>query len=273
MAPLTVSAPTAAPDFDLAAQACLAGAPPVSYGIVLGSGLAVLEDLENRIDISYDEIPGFPQPTVEGHKGVLSLGDIPGGARVAIARGRFHLYEGHHLESATYVVGMFKALGAHSIVLTNAAGGLHADWTPGDLMLLEDHLNLTGLCVLTPGNVPRTREVYDPQWQLEVLASAAKAGFALRQGCYGGLMGPSYETPAEIRYLVHSGADAVGMSTVLEATAAVGIGLRTLAISCITNVAVTTQGLAETSHAEVVEVARQASARLDRLLRAVCREP
>lgn len=267
-------APTApAPDFALAAQACLGGGPGVSYGIVLGSGLAVLDDLEDRRDVPYGDIAGLPPTTVEGHKGILSLGRIPGGARVAIARGRFHIYEGHHHESATFLVQLFKALGAHSAVLTNAAGGLHADWTPGDLMLMDDHLNLTGLSVLAPRDVPPNREVYDPAWRAEVLAEAAKVDVALRRGCYAALLGPSYETAAEIRYLVRAGADAVGMSTALEANGAISIGLRVLAISCITNVAVTTQGLAETSHAEVVDVARQASARLDRLLRAVCREP
>jgi purine-nucleoside phosphorylase len=260
------------PDYEVAARACLNGSPGVDYGIVLGSGLSVLDNLKERHDVAYKEIPGFPQPTVVGHKGILSVGRIPGGARVAIARGRFHLYEGHEMASATYLVRMFRALGAHSIVLTNAAGGLHEDWKPGDLMLMADHLNFTGAYSLLPGQLPGDGHVYDPSWQADVLASAARAGIKLRRGCYAGLLGPSYETNAEIQFMVRAGADAVGMSTVLEASAAVAAGMRVLGISCITNVAVTSKGLAETSHSEVVDVASKASSRLDRLLRAVCRE-
>ncbi|MBM3269529.1 MAG: purine-nucleoside phosphorylase [Candidatus Sericytochromatia bacterium] len=266
------SSPNGQPDFEVAARACLGGGPGVGYGIVLGSGLAVLDDLEERHDVAYREIPGFPQPTVEGHKGILSLGRVPGGARVAIARGRFHLYEGHELAASTYLVRMFRALGAHSVILTNAAGGLHGDWTPGDLMLMSDHLNLTGGFMLAPHLVPADRHVYDMEWQAEVLAAAASAGVAMRRGCYVGLLGPSYETAAEIRFMLRAGADAVGMSTVLEASAAIDAGMRVLGISCITNIAVTNKGLAETSHAEVVDVAGKASSRLDRLLRAVCLE-
>jgi len=260
-------------DFNLAAEATLAGHEPVSYGIVLGSGLAVLEDLAERYDVSYSEIPGFPQTTVAGHKGLLSLGTIPGGTtRVAIARGRFHLYEGHVNESPSYLVNLFKALGAHSVILTNAAGGLREDWVPGDLMLLEDHLNLTNICVLGRGEAPADGLIYDPELQANILAAAARESVMLRRGCYLGLLGPTYETQAEIRYMIKAGADAVGMSTVLEAVIAQSLGLRVAAISCITNVAVTPKGLAETSHEEVVDVARQASTRLDRLLRAVCRD-
>ncbi len=262
----------AEPDFGVAARACLGAGPGVGYGIVLGSGLSVLDDLQERQDVSYGDIPGFPQPTVAGHRGILSLGRVPGGARVAIARGRFHLYEGHEMASATYLVRMFRALGAHSVILTNAAGGLHDDWTPGDLMLMADHLNFTNGCSILPGQLPRDRHVYDPTWQAEVLAVASRENIRLRRGCYVGLLGPTYETAAEIRLMILAGADAVGMSTVLEATAATAEDMRVLAISCITNVAVTTKGLAETSHEEVVDVASKASSRLDRLLRAVCRE-
>lgn len=257
-------------DFEAAAKACLNGAGPVDIGIVLGSGLAVLDDLEDRRDVPFSDIPGFPQPTVEGHQGVFSLGRVPGGRRVAIARGRFHLYEGHSDRSATYVARMIAALGAHTIVLTNAAGGLREDWAPGDLMLISDHLNFTTKSVIMPGERPQGGVLYDLELQALALGHSSRLGLPLQHGCYVGLLGPSYETAAEIRYLVGAGADAVGMSTVLEATSAHACGLRVLGISCITNVAVTAVGLAKTSHGEVVDVARKASGKLDLLLRALC---
>lgn len=258
------------PDFAQAAELCRGDSPPVEYGIVLGSGLSILDRLEDRRDISYRDIPGFPPSTVEGHKGVLSLGRIPGGARVAIARGRFHLYEGLPTESATFLVRLFAALGAHSVVLTNAAGGLRDDLVPGDLMLLSDHLNLTFRSSADAGSVRWTQPVYDPVWQAEAMAIAMAEGLSLQRGTYVGLLGPSYETAAEIAFLARF-ADAVGMSTVLEASAAASASQRVLGISCITNVAVTTAGLAQTSHAEVVDVAQRASAHLEQLLTALCR--
>ncbi|MBU6429621.1 MAG: YqeG family HAD IIIA-type phosphatase, partial [Cyanobacteria bacterium REEB65] len=237
------------PDFEAAAR-LFRQAPPPEYGIILGSGLSILEDLQDRCDVPYRDLPGFPLSTVEGHRGVLSVGTIANGARVAIARGRFHLYEGLPADSASYLVRLFKALGARSVILTNAAGGLHADWHPGDLMLLTDQLNLTFRSTASPQSVRPARPLYDPDWRAEALAIAQRESLLLRQGIYVGLLGPSYETAAEIRFLSDV-ADAVGMSTVLEAASGCGEGLRILGISCITNVAVTSVGLAETSHEEV----------------------
>ncbi len=258
------------PDFEQAAALCRGDAEPVEYGIILGSGLSILDELEDRRDTSYRDIPGFPPSTVEGHKGLLSIGRIPGGSRVAIARGRFHLYEGLPAASARYLVSLFAALGSHSVILSNAAGGLRADFTPGDLMLLSDQLNLTFRSSAEAGAVKFGQALYDPSWQAQALAIAGAQGLPVSQGVYVGLLGPSYETAGEIAFLSRF-ADAVGMSTVLEAQAAASLGLRALGVSCITNVAITTVGLAQTSHAEVMDVAQRASGHLERLLVALCK--
>lgn len=259
--------PPKLPDIDFG------GAP--EYGIVLGSGIVVLEDLERKVDIPYDRIEGLPAITVAGHAGVLTLGTIPGGPRVAIARGRFHLYEGHALESATSIMRLFEAMGLQKVILTNAAGGLCGDWAPGDLMLIEDQVNLMG--GFQAGLHDRTapdfagRPAYDPAWTKRLAAwGTAQAPFNLRQGVYAGLLGPNYETPAEIGWLQRIGAHAVGMSTVPEAAYAASRGLQVLGISCITNIATTAEAQAATSHGEVVDVAKRASEAMDLALRAAC---
>lgn len=237
-------------------------------GIVLGSGIVVLEDLEDRRDIPYSEIPGLPETTVAGHAGVLTIGRVPGGPVIAIARGRFHLYEGHPLESATAIMRLFEQMGISKIVLTNAAGGLR-EWVAGDLMLIDDHLNLMGVEGAQPVGGLAPVSVYDAAWR-ERLVDWAKdhADFNLRRGTYVGLLGPSYETPAEITWLQRIGADAVGMSTVPEAAYAASKGLSVIGISCITNIATTAETQATTSHGEVVDVAKMASRAMDQLLRA-----
>lgn len=237
-------------------------------GIVLGSGIVVLEDLEDRRDIPYSEIPGLPETTVAGHAGVLTIGRVPGGPVIAIARGRFHLYEGHPLESAIAIMRLFEQMGIKKIVLTNAAGGLR-EWVAGDLMLIDDHLNLMGVEGAQPVGGLAPVSVYDPDWR-ERLVTWAKnhADFNLRRGTYVGLLGPSYETPAEITWLQRIGADAVGMSTVPEAAYASSKGLSVIGISCITNIATTAETQATTSHGEVVDVAKMASRAMDQLLRA-----
>ncbi|HBN07783.1 MAG TPA: purine-nucleoside phosphorylase [Cyanobacteria bacterium UBA8530] len=237
------------------------------FGIVLGSGIVVLEDLEDRFDVSYGRIQGLPKTTVAGHQGVLSFGRIPGGPVVLIARGRFHLYEGHPLEHSTCIVRLFEKIGLRKLILTNAAGGLKAGWWPGDLMLIRDHLNL---------QFPRhegegQRNVYDQAWGDQVMRDAAFAGVSMRAGVYAGLLGPTYETPAEVRWLQKTGADAVGMSTVPEANLAASLGMKVLAISCITNVAVSPDAQASTCHEEVVDVAKKASQALDAVLHVACR--
>jgi len=246
--------------------------PPMSlvpeYGIVLGSGIVVLEDLEDRQDIPYSEITGLPETTVAGHAGVLTVGRVPGGPVVAIARGRFHLYEGHPLESATAIMRLFEEIGIRKIILTNAAGGLR-DWVAGDLMLIDDHINLMGVQAADAAKPHQAVDVYDKTWR-ERLASwaQANASFTLRRGTYVGLLGPSYETPAEITWLQRIGGDAVGMSTVPESAYAASRGLSVLGISCITNIATTAETQATTSHGEVVDVAAKAAKAMDTLLRA-----
>lgn len=238
------------------------------YGIVLGSGIVVLEDLEDRLDISYSDIPGLPETTVAGHAGVLTVGRVPGGPAVAIARGRFHLYEGHPLESATAIMRLFEQMGISKIILTNAAGGLR-DWIAGDLMLIDDHINLMGVQGAEAARALAPTEVYDQAWRERIVAWAKeKAPFTLRRGTYVGLLGPSYETPAEITWLQRIGADAVGMSTVPESAYAASRGLKVIAISCITNIATTAETQAATSHGEVVDVAAKAAQSMDMLLRA-----
>lgn len=237
-------------------------------GIVLGSGIVVLEDLEDRLDIPYSEIPGLPETTVAGHAGVLTVGRVPGGPVIAIARGRFHLYEGHPLESATAIMRLFEQIGIRRIILTNAAGGLR-DWVAGDLMLIDDHINLMGLQGADIAKGLQPVSPYDADWRARVADWAQQnANFNLRRGTYVGLLGPSYETPAEITWLQRIGGDAVGMSTVPEAAYAAARGLSVLGISCITNIATTAETQATTSHGEVVDVAAQASQAMDTLLRA-----
>lgn len=243
----------------------------VDVAIVLGSGISVLHDLENVIEMPYSEIQGLPEVTVAGHQGTLTVGTIPGGARVAIARGRFHLYEGHGHEAATSLIRMFHGLGIRKVILTNAAGGLVGHWVPGDLMIIRDQVNLLGGFRDTSTLAPRPASPYSRTWSDRLSAWAREhVDFPLREGVYAGLLGPNYETPAEILWLQRIGTHAVGMSTVPEAEMARDLDLDLLGISCITNIAVTAEAQAETSHGDVVDVARKASLRMDALLRGAC---
>ncbi len=251
---------------------------PVSVAVVLGSGIKALEDLCEGGSISYGELPGMPEATVAGHAGVLSWGRLgEDGPGVIVARGRFHLYEGHGVGEAMVLVELFQSLGIPNLVLTNAAGGLRADWRPGDLMIMTDHLNFQGV----QGGFPipgtpalgelaglRPVECYDLAWRQRLARAALSQAVPLREGVYVGLLGPSYETMAENRYLVFAGADAVGMSTVPEAARFASRGSKVIAISCITNISITPTGAAETSHQEVVDVAKAASANMEAVLRA-----
>lgn len=251
----------------------LAGREPV-LAVTLGSGLGPLaRRIQEPLVIPYAEIPGFPPPSVEGHKGELVIGSL--GGRLVIAQsGRFHMYEGHSADLAALPVRVFAALGVRTFVVTNAAGGIREGFGPGTLMLITDHLNLTGRSPLVgavlPGETrfPDMTAPYDPALRSVALDTAARLGIELREGVYAGLLGPSYETPAEIRMLGGHGADAVGMSTVLEVIAARALGLRCLGFSTITNSAAGLGG-AELSHGEVMEVAAQVGDRLGRLLEEV----
>ena len=247
----------------------------VRAALVLGSGLgAFAEELEGGEAIPYAEIPGFARPTVEGHAGRLVVGDV-GGVTVAAMQGRFHFYEGYTLEEVTFPVRALGLLGARSLVLTNAAGGLNNSFEQGSLMLISDHLNLMGANPLLGRNDPRfgprfpdMTEVYDREYREAAVAEARAMGLELRRGVYAALTGPSYETPAEIRMLRLLGADAVGMSTVPEAVVARQMGLRVLGLSCITNMAA---GVLDRpiDHGEVIETGERVRETFAGLLRRV----
>jgi purine-nucleoside phosphorylase len=252
-----------------------AGGRDVRAALVLGSGLgAFADELEDAEAIPYAEIPGFARPTVEGHAGRLVVGGV-GGATVAAMQGRFHFYEGYTLEEVTFPVRTLALLGARSIVLTNAAGGLNNSYEQGSLVLLSDHLNLMGTNPLLGRNderfgprFPDMTEVYDREYQDAAIAEARAMGLELRRGIYAALSGPSYETPAEIRMLRLLGADAVGMSTVPEAIVARQMGLRVLGLSCITNMAA---GVLDKpiNHEEVIETGERVRETFAELLRRV----
>jgi purine-nucleoside phosphorylase len=233
-----------------------------AVGVVLGSGLAAFgEGLEHRI--GYEEIPGMPIPRVAGHPGHLRYGTVDG-VGVACLQGRVHLYEGHSPADVVFGVRLLAALGCRAVLLTNAAGGIAPDLAAGDRLLIRDHLNLTGHNPLAGSTDTRTPFVdmsnaYDGHLGELALAAARDVGVELKQGVYAGLLGPSYETPAEIRMLRTLGADAVGMSTVLEVIALRQLGVRVAAISCITNLAA---GISPVplDHAEVQAIAARTAA-------------
>lgn len=228
-------------------------------GLIMGSGLGVLGDyLENAVTIQYHDIPHFPVSTVEGHAGELLIGTLSGKTAI-LMRGRFHMYEGYGPELTAFPVRVMKALGVKTLLVTNAAGGINTDFDSGNLMLISDHINLTGKNPLIGPNddelgvrFPDMSEAYSKRLRAIAKDIAANQGFTLREGVYVGLLGPTYETPAEIRMLRVLGADAVGMSTVAEVIAARHSGIEVVGISCISNMAagILDQPL---SHAEVME--------------------
>ena len=229
--------------------------------IVLGSGLGDLADhLADATRLSYRDIPGFPLPTVEGHKGELVLGRL--GGRVVLAQaGRFHMYEGHDAATSSLCVRTAADCGIRTVLLTNAAGGIRRTFKPGTLMLIADHINfqfqspLVGAVRKGEERFPDMSSPYDPALRTLARDVAGKSGIQLEEGVYAGLLGPSYETPAEVRMLERLGADAVGMSTVAEVIAARALGLRCMGISTVTNLA-SGIGHSTLSHAEVMETAR-----------------
>lgn len=251
-------------------RALAARAPQV--GVVLGSGLGAFGDsLSGLVKVPYADIPHMPQSSVVGHSGNLCLGQV-GEASVACLQGRVHLYEGHDLDRVTFGVRLLSELGCRAVVLTNAAGGIQAGFAPGDLMLIVDHLNLMGRNPLVGRNddaagprFPDMTRAYDPPICAAAREAAAKLGVKLQEGVYAGLLGPSYETPAEIRMLRTLGADAVGMSTVPEVLVLRHRGVRVGAMSCITNLGA---GLSPTllDHSEVEATANKTRATFTSLL-------
>ena len=248
-----------------------------AVAIVLGSGLGGLADrIGDAVRIPYGEIPGFPPPTVEGHKGELVAGTLAGTPVVAQS-GRFHLYEGHEAATAALPVRVFAELGVRTLVVTNAAGGVRRSFAAGTLMLVTDHLNLTGRNPLVgevcPGETrfPDMTAPYDPALRALAREGAAALGLRLEEGVYAGLLGPTYETPAEVRMLERLGADAVGMSTVAEVIAARARAMRCLGFSLVTNPGA---GISPTplSHKEVMETAGLAGKELGRLVEGVVSE-
>jgi xanthosine phosphorylase len=248
-----------------------AGARP-RVGVVLGSGLgAVADAVEEAVIVGYEELPGFPRPSVAGHAGRAVLGRL-GGVHVAVLQGRAHLYEGGDPETLRTPVRALREVGAEILVLTNAAGSLRPEVGPGSLMAITDHINMQGVNLLVGPNdetvgprFPSLRDAYDPLLVGELRAAAQELGVPLAEGVYLAVAGPSFETPAEIRAYRTMGADAVGMSTVQETIIARHCGLRVAAVSVITNLA---EGMSDEplSHEQTLSCAERAAGDLARLL-------
>ena len=242
-------------------------------GIVLGSGLGGLaDDLEHAIAIPFSDLPGWPAATAPGHAGRLLLGTL-GGTPVVMLQGRFHLYEGNHPGLVIQPVLLFKALGARVVVLTNAAGGLDPSFGPGTLMVMSDHINLTGQNPLIGRNAdtfgerfPDLTDAWSPRLRALLHAAGKREKVKLAEGVYVGLTGPNYETPAEVRMLAGLGGHAVGMSTVLECIAARWVGLEVCGVSLVTNAGAGYSGQPLT-HEEVLEAGAEAGPRLARVIR------
>ena len=244
--------------------------------LVLGSGLGGLADeIEDAVRIPFDDVPGFPRRTqaLAGHAGALVAGRLEG-VEVVAMQGRFHLYEGWQPDAVALPIRALAALGAEVMVLTNAAGGLRPGMMPGDLMLIADHLNLMwrnpliGRVVPGEERFPDMSDPYDAEFRRVAEETALELGIPVTQGVYAALLGPSYETPAEIRMLARLGADAVGMSTVPEVLVARALGVKCLGISCITNLAAGLSGQ-KLSHDEVMETGARVRDRLAALVRGV----
>jgi len=244
-------------------------------GLVLGSGLGSFADsLSEAAPISYVEIPNFPRSTAIGHAGRLVLGKA-GSVAVAAMQGRVHLYEGYSAQEVAFPIRVFARMGIRAVILTNAAGGIDRNYSQGALVLIRDHINLQGTNPLVGPNddhfgvrFPDMTHAYDRSYRKAAQEEADKLGIQLHEGVYAALLGPSYETPSEIEYLRRIGADLVGMSTVAEVIAARHMGLKVLAISCVTNMAagILDQPL---SHAEVMETGERVKGIFEALLRAV----
>ncbi|MBA4537293.1 purine-nucleoside phosphorylase [Bacillus aquiflavi] len=235
-------------------------------GLILGSGLGVLaEEIKGDTKIPYNQIPGFPVSTVQGHAGQLVFGEI-NGVTVAAMQGRFHFYEGYSFEKITFPIRVMKELGVEKLLVTNAAGGVNESFTPGDLMLISDHINNMGSNPLIGANdeklgprFPDMSEAYCKELRQIAKETAALLNFNVKEGVYFGNTGPSYETPAEVRMIRTLGGDAVGMSTVPEVIVARHANMKVLGISCISNMAA---GILDKplTHKEVIETTEKVKA-------------
>lgn len=243
--------------------------------VVLGSGLgAFANDLTTPTHVPYEKIPGFPKPTVEGHAGQLAIGKVDG-IPVAAMQGRVHLYEGYSVKDVVYPMRVLRQMGIQATILTNAAGAINLNFVQGALVAIRDHLGLNGVNPLIGPNedrfgprFPDMSQAYCPKYREIAIAEGRKLGIDVKEGVYAGLSGPSFETPAEIRYLRTLGADMVGMSTVPEVIVARHMGIRVLGISCVTNMAA---GILDQpiSHSEVMETGERVRTQFVALLRRV----
>ena len=250
-------------------------------GVILGSGLgAVADSVEDAASIPFGEIPHWAVSTVEGHKGRLLLGKLEG-QNVFLMQGRIHFYEGYTMAQVTFPVRVMQRMGVETLIVTNAAGAINPEFVPGDVMLITDHLNLIGMTGMNPlygpnldefgPRFPDMSQAYDRALRSLTLRVAEENGILLRQGVYVSLSGPSFETPADLRFLRAVGADAVGMSTVPEVTVARHGGTRVLGISGISNKA-NLDGNTITTHVEVLEAGKVIAPKIETLLRGVLRE-
>ncbi|OZM57131.1 purine-nucleoside phosphorylase [Lottiidibacillus patelloidae] len=234
-----------------------------TFGLILGSGLGELADeVENAVKIDYHEIPNFPVSTVEGHAGRLVIGELHGKTVVAM-QGRFHYYEGYSMQEVTFPVRVMKALGVETIIVTNACGGMNSEFEAGDLMLITDHINMTGQNPLIGRNeadlgprFPDMSRAYTPELVEKVESIAKSLDIKLQKGVYAGITGPTYMTPAELIMVRNLGADTIGMSTVPEVIVASHMSMKVIGISCITDMAIGEE-LEPLTHEQVVEVANR----------------
>ena len=265
-------------EYDEAAQSILARTPArPTLGLVLGSGLSVLaEQVQDAVIVPYREIPHFPLSTAPGHAGRLVIGSLAG-VQVCCMQGRFHFYEGYSMQQVTLPVRVMQRMGVHTLILTNAAGGLNPTFAAGDLMLIEDHINFLGMAGANPlrgpnlddfgVRFPAANRIYTRRLRLLAEEVAHAEQIPLQRGTYVALAGPNFESPAEVRLWRMLGGDAVGMSTVPEAQVAHHAGMEVLAVSTITNVALSeVDADSEPTHEEIVQAGALIVPRLSRLL-------
>lgn len=253
----------------------------LQYGIILGSGLGGIADsIQNNISIPYNELPGWPLSTVKGHAGKMVLGQLER-KNVMIMQGRIHYYEGYSMLDVTRPIRVMQRLGIKCLIITNAAGGVNPNYSPGDVMLITDHLNFMGMTGQNPLRGPNLDEfgprfpdmsqAYDRELMGIARKVASKKKINLQEGVYAGLSGPSFETPADLRFLRAVGVDAVGMSTVPEVTVARHGNMRVLGFSGISNKA-NLDGSTITTHEEVLEAGRIISPKIETIIRGVLSE-